>query len=131
MARTAMQDTGDAAERAVADRLRADGWTILGRNLRVGRAEIDILGVDPGPPACLVIVEVRERRRRDFGLPEETVDYRKRARLWAAGCALLDARRTRVGVPVPALPLRLDLVAIDSTADGDRRFRHHRWLGRR
>jgi putative endonuclease len=125
-----MQDTGDAAERAVAERLEASGWRILGRNLRVGRSEIDILAVDPGPPSALVVVEVRERGRRDFGLPEETVDPRKRARLWAAGCALLDARGTPGGVPLPALPLRIDLIAVEPTANGARRFRHHRWLGR-
>ena len=46
--------------------------------------------MDPGPPPALVVVEVRWRARRDFGLPEETVDGRKRARLHRAAFALRD-----------------------------------------
>ena len=37
----------------VADRLAAGGWRILGRNVHVGRRELDIVAVDPGPPAWL------------------------------------------------------------------------------
>ena len=61
---------------------------MLATHERVGRAELDLVAVDPGPPPALVVVEVRWRGRRDFGLPEETVDHRKRARLHRAGFAL-------------------------------------------
>ncbi|MFL5769113.1 MAG: YraN family protein [Chloroflexota bacterium] len=44
--RTAAQLAGDDAERLVADRLELEGWTILGRNVRVGRHEIDLVAVD-------------------------------------------------------------------------------------
>jgi len=54
--RTGSQQTGDAAERLVAERLRAAGWTILGLNVHVGRAELDIVAIDPVPPARLVVV---------------------------------------------------------------------------
>ena len=66
--RTDAQRAGEAAEGLVARRLEAAGWTILGRNVHVGRRELDLVAVDPGPPPTLVIVEVRWRRRRDFGL---------------------------------------------------------------
>src|SRR5450756_883261 len=79
--RTLAQRAGDAAEDDVAARLSARGWRILGRRVRAGRSELDLVAVDPGPPRTLVIVEVRWRRRRDFGLPEETVDHRKLAHL--------------------------------------------------
>ncbi|HEY8800297.1 MAG TPA: YraN family protein, partial [Candidatus Limnocylindrales bacterium] len=59
--RTAAQRTGDATEDLVADRLIGAGWTILGRNVRVGRGELDIVAIDRGPPPELVIVEVRWR----------------------------------------------------------------------
>src|SRR3972149_1307137 len=49
--RTGSQLAGDAAERLVAERLRAAGWTILGLNVHVGRAELDIVAIDPAPPA--------------------------------------------------------------------------------
>src|SRR5262245_53110493 len=102
--RTPAQRRGDAAEELVAERLVRAGWTILGRNVQVGRAELDMLAIDPGPPRELVVVEVRFRARRDFGLAEETITHRKRQVLRAALAILRQTGR------VPALPWRLDLV---------------------
>ena len=120
--RTAAQRAGDAAEAAVAADLIARGWRVLARQLRVGRAEIDLLAVDPGPPPALVIVEVRWRVGRDFGLAEETVDGRKRSRLHRAAFALREAGTLPGGVALPVLPLRFDLIVVEP---GDR-LRHHR-----
>ena len=120
--RTAAQQSGDAAEARVAGNLVALGWRIVGTRVRVGRAELDLVAVDPGPPAALVIVEVRWRGRRDFGLPEETVDHRKRARLRRAGFALREAGRLPGGDVLPSLPLRFDLVVVEP----GNRLRHHR-----
>lgn len=112
---------GDGAEELVAGRLAAAGWTILGRNVRVGRAELDIVALDPGPPPALVVVEVRWRRGRDFGLPEETVDHAKRRRLRLAGLALRTAGALPNGQVLPRAPLRFDLVVVEPGA-----VRHHR-----
>jgi putative endonuclease len=120
--RTSAQQAGDAAERLVASRLADAGWTVLGRNVRVGRHELDLLAVDPGPPAALVIVEVRWRAGREYGLPEETVDHRKRARVRAAAYGLLDRGSLPGGNALPHLPMRFDLVVVEP---GDR-VRHHR-----
>jgi Holliday junction resolvase-like predicted endonuclease len=120
--RTDAQNAGDAAEAQVATDLERQGWTVLGRHLRVSRHEIDLLVIDPGPPPALVVVEVRLRARRDFGLPEETVDGRKRARLHTAGFALRDLGRLPDGTAIPSLPLRFDLIVLEP---GDR-LRHHR-----
>jgi Holliday junction resolvase-like predicted endonuclease len=125
--RTAVQDSGDAAEALVVTALAAAGWQILARNLRLGRGELDIVAVDPGPPTELVIVEVRWRRRRDFGLPEESLDFRKRAHLRAAIGRLLatglpGAAGVSGGLPLPAFPLRVDLVVVEP----GNRIRHHR-----
>jgi putative endonuclease len=120
--RTAAQQAGDAAETFVAVRLTDAGWTVLARNVHVGRHEIDLVAVDPGPPAALVIVEVRWRAGRDFGLPEETVDHRKRVRVRAAAYGLLERGTLPDGSPVPRLPLRFDLVAVEPRG----RLRHHR-----
>jgi len=117
-----MQRAGDDAESTVADRLEALGWRILARRLRVGRAEIDLLAMDPGPPPQLVVIEVRWRARRDFGLPEETVDGRKRARLHRAAFTLREAGTLPDGTPLPALPLRFDLVVVEPEG----RLRHYR-----
>ncbi|HEX7950951.1 MAG TPA: YraN family protein [Candidatus Limnocylindrales bacterium] len=120
--RTDAQRSGDDAEALVADRLTAAGWTILARNVHVGRYELDLVAVDPGPPRTLVTVEVRWRADRDFGLPEETVDHRKRWRVRAAAYGLLERGELPDGSPLPRLPLRFDLVVVEP---GDR-VRHHR-----
>ncbi len=122
LARTA----GEAAERLVALRLVADGWSILGRNVRLGRGELDLVAVDPGPPRTLVVVEVRWRGRRDFGLAEESLGFRKRAALRRAVGALVASASLPDGTPLPRLPLRVDLVAVDPGPDGRPSIRHHR-----
>ena len=120
--RTAAQHAGDAAEATAAAYLTGLGWRVLGTHLRVGRAEVDLVAVDPTPPAAIVVVEVRWRGRRDYGLPEETVDGRKRARLHRAGFALRETGRLVDGTQLPSLPLRFDLVVVEP---GDR-LRHYR-----
>jgi putative endonuclease len=123
---TSAQLAGDEAEVLVAGRLADAGWTILGRNVRVGRSELDIVAVDPGPPPALVIVEVRWRGRRDFGLAEETLDYRKRAALRRAIGTLLATGTLPDGTRPPPLPVRVDLVAVEPGRDGSPVIRHHR-----
>jgi len=120
--RTAAQQAGDTAEALVAGHLESLGWHVLGRHVHVGRAELDIVAVDPGPPIALVVVEVRWRGRRDYGLPEETVDGRKRARLHRAGFALRDIGSLPGGNPLPACPMRFDLIVVEPGG----RLRHHR-----
>jgi Holliday junction resolvase-like predicted endonuclease len=111
--RTSRQIVGDAAEELVATNLIALGWRVLGRNVHAGRSELDIVAVDPGPPARLVIVEVRWRRSRSFGLPEETLDYRKRAHLRAGVGRLLEEGRLPGGEPLPSLPVALDFAVVE------------------
>ncbi len=125
--RTDAQTRGDRAEAAVASDLAGRGWTILARQVRVGRGELDIVAVDPGPPRMLVIVEVRWRGSRAFGLAEETIDHRKRAHL-RAGIGRLLEDGLPDDVALPNLPLRVDLVIVEpaATSDGQLRTRHHR-----
>lgn len=125
--RTESQETGDGAERLVAERLIAAGWRILGMNIHVGRAELDIVAVDQKPPARLVVVEVRTRGTRDFGVPEETVDASKRLRIRRAAQSLREQGVLADGTPVPPLPLRIDLVVVEPPRDpgGPVRVRHH------
>ena len=79
------------------------------------------MAVDPGPPQMLVVVEIRWRSRRDFGLAEESVDHRKRVRVRRAAFGLLD----RGGLP--PLPLRFDLIVVEpGDRGGEPRIRHHR-----
>ena len=126
-ARTPAQRLGDSAEASVAEGLVAAGWPVLGRNVRFGRNEVDILAVDPGPPATLVVVEVRWRASRAYGLGEETFDWRKRAHLRAAVGRLLEMSALPDGTALPRLPIRIDLVIVEpGERDGPPRIRHHR-----
>lgn len=120
--RTRAQHAGDDAEQIVVDHLLAAGWTILGRNVHVGRYELDVIAVDPGPSPSIVAVEVRWRASRSYGLPEETVDARKRTRVHAAAYGLLDRGALPDGSSLPHLPLRFDLIVVEP---GDK-LRHHR-----
>jgi Holliday junction resolvase-like predicted endonuclease len=109
----------------VAERLTEQGWSILARNVHVGRHELDLVAVDPGPPAParLVIVEVRMRTTRSFGLAEETVDFKKRRHVRDAAWTMVAAGTLPDGRPLPQLGLRFDLVVVEPDPP---RIRHHR-----
>ena len=109
--------------------LGANGWTILARRARLGRLEVDLVALDPGSPPALVVVEVRWRGTRAFGLPEETVDARKLARLRRAAGALVATGRLPDGTPLPAGSVRVDVVAVEPGSAGRLRLRHHRAVG--
>jgi len=119
--RTDAQRAGDSAESAVAERLTRAGWTVIGRQVRMGRLELDLVAVDPGPPRALVVLEVRYRSRRDFGLAEESLGHRKRARVREAALRLRSAGTLPDGTPLPPHPLRIDLVVVEPGS-----VRHHR-----
>lgn len=75
----------------------------------------------------LVLVEVRWRGRRDYGLPEETFDARKRAHLRVALGRLLELGTLPDGRALPVAPVRLDLIVVEPPVRaGDApRVRHH------
>ena len=121
--KTARQRRGAAAEETAAGYVATLGWRVVGRNVKVGRDEIDLLCLDPGPPPELVVVEVRSLRTPAFGAPEERVDGRKVRRLYRAAAALGPQLDRAVG----RLPRRVDLVVIDGR-NGRLDLRHLRRL---
>lgn len=123
---TERQRRGALAEQQAADHLAGLGWRVLARNVRVGRDEIDLIAVDPGPPPMLVLVEVRSLRTAAFGAPEERVDRAKVGRLYRA---LVGLMRSGVAAALGAgrLPARVDLVVVDRRP-GYRELRHLRAL---
>jgi hypothetical protein len=74
-----------------------------------------------------VIVEVRWRASRDFGLPEETFDHRTRGHLRAAVGRLV-ADGLPGGTTIPLVPVRVDLVVVEPGQEPSAvaRIRHHR-----
>jgi len=102
---------GAAGEACAAQHLRRRGFRILARNLRSGGVEIDVIAA---LGALVVFVEVKTRRSRDQGLPEEAVDARKQKRLVAGAAAWL---REHPGV---ASRIRFDVIVCEGEVDAFR-----------
>src|SRR5215471_19864407 len=69
---------GAEGEARAARWLEASGYALLARNARAGGVEIDLVAARGD---TIVFVEVKARRGRTHGAPEEAVDARKRRRL--------------------------------------------------
>lgn len=76
--RVGNRTAGGSGEGIAAAHLRSIGYTILERNYRFGRGEIDIVARD-GP--TLVFCEVKLRKTDEFGLPEAAVTARKQRQI--------------------------------------------------
>jgi len=124
---TTRQLRGRWAEGVAAAHLAELGWRILARNVRIGRDEVDLLCVDPGPPEELAFVEVRGLRHGGFGAPEERVDRRKVSHLYRAMSALLALGRLPDGTALPGLSARVDLLLVDGR-EAPLELRHMRRL---
>ena len=72
------QKLGKTGENLAAQFLQRKGYQILERNYRKYRGEIDLIARDGN---CLVFVEVKTARSREFGHPVLKVDRRKREQL--------------------------------------------------
>ncbi len=68
------RSTGAIGERMAADYLEQQGFRILERNYRYERGEIDLVAEEGDE---LVFVEVKTRRTKTFGEPEEAVQEMK------------------------------------------------------
>ena len=97
---------GRWGEELAATYLHDLGWTILDHNWRCRAGEIDIVAVDPGEAARLVIVEVKTKAGRRFGDPLEAITLAKVARLGRLG---LWWQRSHPDVP---FSLRLDAIGV-------------------
>jgi len=68
------RELGRRGEDLAAEFLVQKGWTLLGRNVRVGRREVDIIATRG---AILAFVEVKTRRGKAFGTPLESISPQK------------------------------------------------------
>lgn len=78
--------TGQNGEEAAAIFLQEQGYTILQKNYRHRRAEIDIIALQN---EVLVFVEVKTRTTAVFGFPEAAVGAKKEEQLLAAAEAYI------------------------------------------
>ena len=99
---------GPRGEKAAEKYLRRSGYRIVARNYRAAGAEIDIVAMDG---ETLVFVEVKTRRSRDAGAPEEAVDERKQKQIRRA--AEIFATRYRAD----EVTMRFDVIAVDASGE--------------
>jgi putative endonuclease len=104
MPATAAQALGARAEQLARDYLEARGLTILERNYRRRRGELDLVALDRD---VLVIAEVRTRSSEDFGGAAASITTAKQRRIIRAASQLLQQQRAYA-----ALPVRFDVLIV-------------------
>ena len=78
---------GDRGERLAAHYLEGGGWTILGRNFRVGHKEVDLVA---RRGEVVAFVEVKTRAGRGYGHPLEAITGKKRREIYAVAGAWIE-----------------------------------------
>ena len=112
----APHELGRRGERLAECYLRGRGWSILARNYRFGRREIDLV-VRRGD--LVVFVEVKTRGGTGYGGPAAAINWRKRREI--EGVAADYLFRNRLG----DVSVRFDVVAIEAVmSQGGRRLEH-------
>lgn len=99
----AKDDLGRSGEELAARYLASAGLTVLDRNWRCARGEIDLVARDG---AETVFIEVKTRSSTAFGHPFEAITARKLARLRRLALAWCQAHPGRHG------GIRIDAVAV-------------------
>ncbi|MBI5476512.1 MAG: YraN family protein [Ignavibacteriales bacterium] len=95
---------GTIGENLAVDYLEKKGYRILQRNYRFEHGEIDIIAEDGN---VLVFVEVKARRSKEFGEPEDAVTPRKREKIRATANGYLFENN------IDDKECRFDVIAID------------------
>lgn len=83
----ARKGLGQLGERLAAEALTQAGLAIIARNWRCELGEIDLVARED---ETLVLVEVKTRRGREAGTPEQAVDAVKQRKLCALAQAYID-----------------------------------------
>jgi putative endonuclease len=101
--------TGEWGEAVAADMLKAKGFRVLGRRVRVGtRDELDLIARDGD---VLVFVEVKTRKSERFGRPMSSVKKQKRHTLSRAAVRYIKKLRN------PNICFRFDVVEVIGDMD--------------
>lgn len=98
----AHNELGKWGEDKASEFLQRNGYKIIERDWKSGRRDIDIIATDGKD---VIFVEVKTRRNRLFGDPEEAVDYRKLQSLRLAINHYIKYRRINFNV-------RFDIISV-------------------
>lgn len=99
-------ELGIRGEIIAVEHLEAKGYSLVGRNCRIGHSDIDILARDGG---TLVFVEVRTKLKIDRGMPEETLTWKKLRRMKQTASYYLARNRIDTEARLDAICIVLDL----------------------
>ena len=102
---TPNNELGTWGEEQAADFLIHNGYTILERDWKSGHRDIDIIATNG---QVVVFVEVKARRNRIFGEPEDAIDYMKMHNLRAAINHYVKFKNIR-------LDIRFDIITVVGT----------------
>ncbi len=104
----ARKRTGDLGEKLARQYLARNGYEILEQNYRCSIGEIDIVARDGN---SLTFVEVRTKRSKQFGTPEESVTPAKQAKLIELAQTYLQKHE------ITSEDWRIDVVAVELKKD--------------
>ena len=110
----ATQRLGEQGERVAERWLRRRGWSVLERRWRSGHRDLDLV---VGQGDTIAFVEVKARRRGDFGGPVEAVGWRKQRELQRSALCWIDRHGP------PGRVYRFDVIGVLMTP-GNVRVRH-------
>ena len=110
----AHNELGKWGEDLAADYLQRKGYTIIERDWKSGRRDLDIVAKNGN---VIVFVEVKTRRNNLYGQPEEAVDYRKLQSLQQAINHYIKFRHIRQEV-------RFDIISIVGTIGAEPDIQH-------
>jgi putative endonuclease len=105
---------GAASERLAAEYLRGRGLVVLAHNLRCRTGELDLVCLDTD---VLAIVEVRQRRKIDFGGALASVTWRKQRKIIRAAQFFLQRQAGWRGHA-----MRFDVLALEGLPEGAHRI---------
>ena len=106
---------GDRGEQLAADHLVRAGWTVLHRNFRLGKKEIDLVA---RRGEVVAFVEVKTRAGLGYGHPLEAITAKKRREIHQVAAAWME----RHGKPDDVY--RFDAVAILLPSGGEAVIEH-------
>ena len=98
----AHNELGKWGEEIAAAFVEKKGYEIIQRDWKSGHHDLDIIAKDED---TLVIIEVKTRRNRLFGNPEEAIDYKKRLSLLSAINHFVKSHHINA-------PVRFDIISI-------------------
>jgi len=100
------RELGKAGETLAAEYLQQNGYRILCRNYWCKAGEIDLIAQKND---CVHFVEVKTRSSGYYGIPAESITWRKKERMRAAAASYM---KSAAGMPGLGRQMQIDVVEV-------------------